>query len=896
MSGRVRRPFCLFSPVVCLCALLAGAASSQPATPASGKVIYGTDNRLDVYAETDPSRSELADSVCALVSATDLVQGAEGAFTLQASDFRVFGQPPCEGEPFGNQPVAAFCTGFMVGPDLIATAGHCMSEPELAGARFVFGFQMLDANTPRLSFDASEVYTGIEVVARQLEGDFDYAVVRVDRDIVAPGARTLRLRTAGEISPGTRVGVVGHPSGLPAKIAFGAETVVRASDNPGFFVANLDTYGGNSGSPVFNADTHVVEGILVRGEADFESEIDCFRSRVLAATGGTGEDVSKATTFSENVQSGRGTVSLDKPAYQCSDTIAVTLYDDDLEGVETVDVRVFTSGEDTETLTLTPTGRFSTFAAAIDVSGGKPVTGNGVVEAMEGATIFVAYADEDTGAGAPGDAVATARVDCTPPVITDVRVAHASGTRVRIAFSTDEPASGLVEVGLACDNLTLVGEGGATTAHEVEVANLELLTDYAFRVSATDPAGNTATDDNGGVCFSVTTTDMPDFLTETFFNETSDLANLSVTFMPGGPSGYTACVAPVDGFPVTPFCGEIVALNDDDFVRHSLTGGRTVPFFGETYDAIFVGSNGYVTFGAGDVEYEPTLAHHFAVPRISGSFSDLFPPSGGEISVAELEDRVAVTYLNVPNISGDIQSFQIEMFYDGTIRLTWIALTRPFAISGLSPGRGLDPGFEASDLSGYLACMDSPYGDFECDANVPFDDCGDAGVAEIGPLYQGSTTLAQGSSGISGCESCFGPDVWYVFTPPETGVYTLSLCDSQFDTFLGVYAGDCGGLTPVGSNDDGSCGLQSELAIQLTEGTTYRIRISGYQATAGVYQFEITEGGKVVAGCRAGGSRSSGYGDIALVAGLLAALLWYARRKPEGRTRWASKCAGAVPR
>ena len=36
-----------------------------------------------------------------------------------------------------------------------------------------------------------------------------------------------------------------------------------------YFTANLDTYRGNSGSPVFNAITHKVEGVLVRGEQDF---------------------------------------------------------------------------------------------------------------------------------------------------------------------------------------------------------------------------------------------------------------------------------------------------------------------------------------------------------------------------------------------------------------------------------------------------------------------------------------------------------------------------------------------------------------------------------------------------------------------------------------------------
>lgn len=39
-----------------------------------------------------------------------------------------------------------------------------------------------------------------------------------------------------------------------------------------FFVANLDSFGGNSGSAVFNVTTEEVEGILVRGEADYKKK------------------------------------------------------------------------------------------------------------------------------------------------------------------------------------------------------------------------------------------------------------------------------------------------------------------------------------------------------------------------------------------------------------------------------------------------------------------------------------------------------------------------------------------------------------------------------------------------------------------------------------------------
>ena len=50
------------------------------------------------------------------------------------------------------------------------------------------------------------------------------------------------------LSLDTPLVVIGHPSGLPTKIADGAW--VRNNESEYYFVTNLDTFGGNSGSAV----------------------------------------------------------------------------------------------------------------------------------------------------------------------------------------------------------------------------------------------------------------------------------------------------------------------------------------------------------------------------------------------------------------------------------------------------------------------------------------------------------------------------------------------------------------------------------------------------------------------------------------------------------------------
>jgi hypothetical protein len=104
----------------------------------------------------------------------------------------------------------------------------------------------------------------------------DFALVRLDRTI--PNHLPLVLDLDGGVKKGTVVYVLGYPLGLPLKLADGA--LVSSVLDAGYFVANLDTFGGNSGSPVFNASTNQVEGILVRGGADFRAVGSCNRAFV----------------------------------------------------------------------------------------------------------------------------------------------------------------------------------------------------------------------------------------------------------------------------------------------------------------------------------------------------------------------------------------------------------------------------------------------------------------------------------------------------------------------------------------------------------------------------------------------------------------------------------------
>ncbi len=198
----------------------------------------------------------------------------------------------------------------------------------------------------------------------------------------------------------------------------------------------------------------------------------------------------------------------------------------------------------------------------------------------------------------------------------------------------------------------------------------------------------------------------------------NDMANRTLTLMPDGSgSYYQACITESAGFPVDPAGGTNISFRDDDYIQVGL-GGEKVIFYGTGYKTIYIGSNGYITFVSGDAHYLESFENHFDLPRISALFDDLDPSAGGTISWKQLDDRVVVTYENVPEFSlSNANSFQVEIFYNGKIRITYLDIAAGDGLVGLSEGYGFPLYFVESDLSEY--CVVS---DLDSDCDTDFDD------------------------------------------------------------------------------------------------------------------------------------------------------------------------------
>jgi V8-like Glu-specific endopeptidase len=240
-------------------------------------VVYGKDTRQDVYATKNALHVKLATSTAGMFHVSQFaVTANKNAFNITGAETLARSMNVCHGERFASQPTAASCSGFLVGEDTLITAGHCvigiMPTIQQACKNFVwaFDYSMKSAgDDPTKGIKATDIYSCKTVVDAKLDAFNDYAVIKLDRKVV--GRPALKYRTSGKVANSANLVVIGHPSGLPSKISSGGKVLKNEASTQ--FVTSLDTFQGNSGSAVFNAQTGMLEGILVQGKIDYRPSI-----------------------------------------------------------------------------------------------------------------------------------------------------------------------------------------------------------------------------------------------------------------------------------------------------------------------------------------------------------------------------------------------------------------------------------------------------------------------------------------------------------------------------------------------------------------------------------------------------------------------------------------------
>ncbi len=244
-----------------------------------GRGLRGEDDRRDYNQIKDSRIKKNADSVAMICLKDNLIDKGNGFMEIRTQNygktFYLSGS-----EPFFDQPVLKGypATGFLIGEDRIATAGHVVCDNRKENLRFVFGFRKKSKKKIITEIPVNDVYCAESVIFSQCKrsGNFsDWAVIKLDRKVTGHAFSVLSDEKINFDQP---VYVMGYPWGLPLKYAPGA-TVQGIMD--AFLVADLDVYCGNSGSPVYSTSTNKVVGIVVRGDnKDFRWDGNGYRSFV----------------------------------------------------------------------------------------------------------------------------------------------------------------------------------------------------------------------------------------------------------------------------------------------------------------------------------------------------------------------------------------------------------------------------------------------------------------------------------------------------------------------------------------------------------------------------------------------------------------------------------------
>ena len=260
--------------------------------------LYGEDNRHEILDKVDFANVwQQSNSVALVIEKSELLQSFQSkqlelvTQTLQEK-YRV-----CPDERFAQQKTAGLCTAFLVTKDLIVTAGHCLEGHESCqDLAFVFGLRQEQVvNQERIFLDTSKVFTCQAVLYYSSFNDngVDLAVLRLDRSLSE--SFPLKIEPKRVLEKHTKLYMIGHPLGLSQKVSLMGTVIENFEED--YFSSDLDSYHINSGSPVFNEVTGLVEGALIRGQEDFVERDGCYVSSVCKGPLCLGEEVLRGSVI-----------------------------------------------------------------------------------------------------------------------------------------------------------------------------------------------------------------------------------------------------------------------------------------------------------------------------------------------------------------------------------------------------------------------------------------------------------------------------------------------------------------------------------------------------------------------------------------------------------------------
>ena len=177
---------------------------------------------------------------------------------------------------FGDQPCIVRGTAFLIRADLLLTAAHNLSDENgwIPDEELVYVFDHHSVGPNQwMQHSEANVYTGRKL-SQGLFPDEDWILIHLDPVVKIGNSRPVVGREPLRLGKHTehprkemKLFSMGFSLGIPLKMSLVGKYVKQLDER--LFAVNLDTFKGNSGSPILRVREREVVGILVAGYDDF---------------------------------------------------------------------------------------------------------------------------------------------------------------------------------------------------------------------------------------------------------------------------------------------------------------------------------------------------------------------------------------------------------------------------------------------------------------------------------------------------------------------------------------------------------------------------------------------------------------------------------------------------
>ena len=271
------------SALTILFLILVFAGQVSHASPSNLKpaAIFGNDDRG--YAGSFATQSNLATGTALALLTGNYKMNPSGGIDLEADTLDQL----CSDERFYAQPSIEYaCTGFLVAPDILATAGHCLYAANSPGQQIVhssenacksfdwlFDYQTnLNGQTQLTRISTDKLFHCKEIlfaVQEEVPPYRDFGLVRLDHPAAGRAIFTMSNKA---LTANMSLTLLGHPYGLPLVTTTNNRIFIN---NPArqSFITNLNAFEGDSGGPVLDSQNNAI-GILISGTPQLNTYVD----------------------------------------------------------------------------------------------------------------------------------------------------------------------------------------------------------------------------------------------------------------------------------------------------------------------------------------------------------------------------------------------------------------------------------------------------------------------------------------------------------------------------------------------------------------------------------------------------------------------------------------------